>query len=471
MVRSTCKRVTAILLAFALLITGITMLEPMTVSAASSVKIGQATSGENGRIRDCKAGDQSGGEVDIGKWTYSSKSGAYNNWKYVIRAKDPAIAKKLAVSMTQACINNHIGYDQKAPDRFSCYDEAKKVGWDLSKITNNCETTCASVVSVCLNAAGIKTDRYWDSSLVYNDLKATGKFNIFTSKEFTASTDLLEAGDILVSPGHHTAMVVESPRSPGSSVKTAQSSVSTFKVGKEYQLTEELFVRTGAGKIFPAKTVSQLTENAKLYAIAVQGKAVLNKGTVVTCLKTNGDWIQIPSGWICGKQNGEYYITEYKDTAAQKAQYEKALTANKANTSSTVKPGTTAASKATAAATSTAVKATTTNTTTTKAATTTATAKATTTKTAAAKSSTLVIKKGRNYSLNMVLNVRTGPGLNYKNVKWSKLTADGKRHSTGSSQARLKKGTVVTCLEVRGNWMRIPSGWICCKPGNLSAAK
>ena len=107
----------------------------------------------------------------------------------------------------------------------------------------------------------------------------------------------------------------------------------------------------------------------------------------------------------------------------------------------------------------------------TKAATTTATAKATTTKTAAAKSSTLVIKKGRNYSLNMVLNVRTGPGLNYKNVKWSKLTADGKRHSTGSSQARLKKGTVVTCLEVRGNWMRIPSGWICCKPGNLSAAK
>ena len=199
MARLSRKRLTAILLAAALLVTGAIMLDPMSASASASVKIGQATSTETGGIRGGKAGDQTGGEVGIGKWTYSSKSGAYNNWKYVIRAKDPALAKKLADSMKKACLNNHIGYDQKAPDRFSCYDEAKAVGWDLSKIKNDCETTCASIISVCLNGAGINVGRYWDSSMVYNDLKQTGKFNIFSSSEFTASPNLLEPGDILLS--------------------------------------------------------------------------------------------------------------------------------------------------------------------------------------------------------------------------------------------------------------------------------
>ena len=74
---------------------------------------------------------------------------------------------------------------------------------------------------------------------------------------------------------------------------------------------------------------------------------------------------------------------------------------------------------------------------------------------------------GENYYLAKTLNVRTGPGINYKNVKRKNLTKDAKKHATKSSDARLKKGTEVTCLEVKGTWMRIPSGWICCKPGNI----
>ena len=434
MARLSKKRVTAILLAVALLVTGAMILEPMMSSATASVKIGQATNDERGKIRGGKAGDQTGGEVGYDKWTYSSKKGAYNNWRYVIRAKDPAIAKKLADSMKKACLNNHIGYDQQSPDRFSCYDEAKAVGWKLDKITKDCETTCASIVSVCLNAAGIKVDRYWDSSLVYKDLKATGKFNIFTSAEFTASPDLLEAGDILVSPGAHTVMVVESPNSPGSVVAATpanKSSSTVFKAGKEYQLKEFLYVRTGAGNAYPVKAIKSLSANAKLYAISKNGKAVLNKGTVVTCLKVKGDWIKIPSGWVRAKHGKTANVVEYKDTAAQRAQYEKALVSNLKKTTTTAKA---------------------------------------TTKTTA-KSTPLVIKKGKNYVLKEVLNVRTGPGTNYKIVKRSNLTKDAKKHATMSSDAKLKKGTVVTCLQVSGNWMRIPSGWICCKPGNVAASK
>ena len=422
------KRITVILLTVVLLVTGFFILDPFTASAAGSVKIGQAQANENWGTRGGKAGDQTGSEVCISKWSYNSKNGVYNNWKYVIRAKDPAIARKLADCMKKACVNNHIGYDQAAPDRFTCYDEAKAVGWKLDKIKNDCETTCSSLVSVCLNAVGIKTDRYWDASLVVNDLKATGKFTLLTSSEFTANSDLLEPGDILVSPGAHTAMVVESPNKPGSVI--IPSGVSTFKAGKEYQLKDTLYVRTGPGNLYPAKSVSQLTANAQLYAKTWEGKARLQKGTVVTCLKTRGEWVCIPSGWIRGRNGSTIHLVEYKETAAQKSLYEKARVA-----------------KSTAAATTTKTS-----------------DKTTTAKTS---STAITIKVGKNYILTKTLNVRTGPGLNYKNVKRKNLTKDAKKHATKSPEGRLRKGTEVTCLQVSGVWMRIPSGWICCKAGNL----
>lgn len=178
---------------------------------SSKVTIGQATSGEHGKLRNCKAGDQSGKEVSMTKWTYSSKKGAYNNWRYVYRAKDNATANKIASTMKAICNNNHVGYDQNGHDRGTLYDEAKKVGWDVSKITRNCETTCASVVPVCLNAAGISAPRYMDSSKTQKYFKGHPKFSTLTSSKYTKSSKNLQPGDILVSPGRHTCIVVSSP--------------------------------------------------------------------------------------------------------------------------------------------------------------------------------------------------------------------------------------------------------------------
>lgn len=178
---------------------------------ASSVVIGQATNGEGGKLRGCKAGDQSGGEVSTSSWSYGKSSGSPYHWKYVFRAKDPEIAKKIAANMKAACANNHIGYDKNNPDRCSLYDQAKRVGWDISKISTNCETTCASVVSVCLNAAGVNVPRMWYSGIVYKDIMKTGQFECLTSSDYTASSAKLLPGDILCNPDRHTAMVVESP--------------------------------------------------------------------------------------------------------------------------------------------------------------------------------------------------------------------------------------------------------------------
>lgn len=316
------KRKRALLALFVLLISMAMIfgefVAPVRAASTSNVKIGQATSNEKRKTKGGKAGDQTGSEVAFDSWSYSKTSGNYNNWKYVFRAKDPAIAKKLAAKMKATCKNDHIGYDKQWPDRITFYDEAKAVNWKISKITKDCETTCTQAVNVCINAVGIELPVYWDASLVYADLKKTGKFTIYTGAKHVASDSLLEPGDILLSPGSHAAMVVESPNPAGSEAAAKE--------------------------------------------------------------------------------------------AAKKA-------AEKAKTTTTVKK--------------------------------------------------IKYKAGKDYTLTRVLNVRKGPGLNYKNVLRKDLTPDGRKHATNSKYGRLKKGTEVTCIKVKGNWMRIPSGWICCKPGNL----
>lgn len=70
---------------------------------------------------------------------------------------------------------------------------------------------------------------------------------------------------------------------------------------------------------------------------------------------------------------------------------------------------------------------------------------------------------GHEYTLQVELKVRTGPGTNYSAKKHTQLTADGQKHDKDNDGC-LDAGTVVTCQEVRnvGNdiWMKAPSGWM-----------
>ena len=74
---------------------------------------------------------------------------------------------------------------------------------------------------------------------------------------------------------------------------------------------------------------------------------------------------------------------------------------------------------------------------------------------------------GKNYTLHENMFVRTGAGTQFLIKSWQELTEDGKRNAlfkTIGINAVLKKGTVVTCLEVikeNGNvWLKIPSGYV-----------
>ena len=70
---------------------------------------------------------------------------------------------------------------------------------------------------------------------------------------------------------------------------------------------------------------------------------------------------------------------------------------------------------------------------------------------------------GHEYTLQVELKVRTGPGTNYSAKKHSQLTPDGQKHDKDKDGC-LDAGTTVTCQEIQrvGNdiWMKAPSGWM-----------
>lgn len=72
--------------------------------------------------------------------------------------------------------------------------------------------------------------------------------------------------------------------------------------------------------------------------------------------------------------------------------------------------------------------------------------------------------KGKKYTLQVDLNVRTGAGTNYSKKTYNQLTEDGKKHAYKQNNAVLKKGTIVSCLEVikenQNIWLKIPSGYV-----------
>lgn len=172
----------------------------MALKIERKVILGHAVASERGTAYGA-AGSQNGKELRYQSW-YNRSQG----WSCVLRAKEEKIRKLLAKHMKAAVDNKHIGYDQN--QRTTLYREAMNAGWDISKITTNCETDCSALVSVCINAAGIKVSKDIYTGNMTAAIKATKAFLELTSEKYTDSSENLTVGDILVGKGH-TAMVVD----------------------------------------------------------------------------------------------------------------------------------------------------------------------------------------------------------------------------------------------------------------------
>lgn len=164
------------------------------------VRVGNASIDERGRALGGQAGDQTGREVKVQPW-YSYP------WTVVIRPKDAGVAEIIAKTMEAACKNDNIGYDQG--QRTTLFDLAEKVGFDLSKVKTKCETDCSALVSVCVNAAGIKVSKHIYTGNELAVLESTRKFEILKADKYLSKVDYLRRGDILLGKGH-TAVVLDS---------------------------------------------------------------------------------------------------------------------------------------------------------------------------------------------------------------------------------------------------------------------
>lgn len=187
------------------------------------IRLAHASIDENGKVSGGAAGDQTGKEVCIRSW-YSKP------WNCVIRFKDPAMRQKVADCMIRAANNVRIGYDQM--QRNSLLNYARNVGYDPYRVTTPCETDCSALVTVACIYAGVPESALVvngnsaTTSTLRNRLEATGKVETFTGKDYTAKTENLLVGDILLSEGHHVAVVVEVERS---GMKTSQNGIDLIK--------------------------------------------------------------------------------------------------------------------------------------------------------------------------------------------------------------------------------------------------
>lgn len=89
-------------------------------------------------------------------------------------------------------------------------------------------------------------------------------------------------------------------------------SMNQWVVGRTYTTLQDLNVRKEPnGELV---SFEELTENAKEHAfIGPNGNAILKRGTEVTVkdIRSTGTctWLNIPSGWICGKNSKNTYVS------------------------------------------------------------------------------------------------------------------------------------------------------------------
>ena len=204
-----------------------------------SVKIGSARIDENGNARGGKAGDQNGREVSTQGWYRHTKG-----WR-VFRAKEPAVAAKIAQDMQWACDNKHIGYDQG--QRLTLYDVAKPLGFNCRRVEKNCETDCSALVRVCCAYAGVTLPNF-RTPTEPAALLDSGAFVELKGSRYTDSDKYLKRGDILVTRTQgHTVVVLSNGSKAGDDGGTGNREQGTGMArgdeGPEVRAMQELLLK------------------------------------------------------------------------------------------------------------------------------------------------------------------------------------------------------------------------------------
>ena len=233
--------------------------------ASKIVKIGHASIDENRRIKGGSAGDQTGKEVCTRNW-YTT------GWDLLLRPKTKELAEKSAQACEKGCANNNIGYDQN--QRNTLNTQAKKVGYDLSKITTKCECDCSSFMTVCALAGGANIE-YGSNAPTTSTMKTRfsvgGDYDVIIASKYLTSDKYLKRGDILVKTGSHTVMALEN----GSGI-TSGSVYTRTQFIKEVQTVIGAKVDGFAGSETLSKTVTVSATKNRLHGVVRPIQKYLN---------------------------------------------------------------------------------------------------------------------------------------------------------------------------------------------------
>ena len=229
------------------------------------VKIGHASIDENRKIKGGQAGDQTGKEVCTRTW-YTT------GWDLLLRPKTAELAEKSAQACEKGCANNNIGYDQN--QRNTLNTQAKKVGYDLSKITTKCECDCSSFMTVCALAGGANIE-YGSNAPTTSTMKTrfelSGDYESIIASRYLTSDKYLKRGDILVKTGSHTVMALEN----GSEV-TSGSLYTRTQFIKDVQKIIGAKVDGFAGSETLSKTVTVSATKNRLHGVVRPIQKYLN---------------------------------------------------------------------------------------------------------------------------------------------------------------------------------------------------
>lgn len=257
-----------------------------------AVIIGSARIDEHGRTTGGAAGDQNNGkEVSTQSWYRHSK-----NWR-VFRARRKTVAVKIAECMGYSCANNDIGYDQSG--RNTLWDNVKDKNYDPRKTTKKVETDCSALVRLCCAYAGVVLGNFTTSNEA-DVLTKSGQFVELKNTKYTAQSDYLRSGDILVTAtkGHTAVVITDGSKAKNDTWKYNDESSAPVAPAETTTHSTAITVRAGTWFIR-----SSANKTAAMIGYVTQGVILHSTG------KVNG-WYHVFGKLANGKPFNDGWISE-----------------------------------------------------------------------------------------------------------------------------------------------------------------
>lgn len=257
------------------------------------VKLSNCGHDENGGITGGIPGDQTGTEWQVINY-YTPSYG----WSYCIRWKDANLAKLYANLAVEAANNDKIGYCQA--HRSSFWTKLKKAGYRPGNISDACETDCSGGVIALVKAVGYlqKKEPLQKLSATYTGNMVAGFKALKDYFEFVNPNDVKLVGDIMLTPGHHTATVVDvdnKTKTPENRLQPAYNF--DKKLAGTYQVSTNgtnLMLRSGAGTGY--QILKKIADKTKVVCYGYYNKS----GTT--------NWLYVVANGTTGYMSSDYLV-------------------------------------------------------------------------------------------------------------------------------------------------------------------